>query len=111
MYDNDFGKVTVARSGNWKSIFFNNSLGTHFTAKSNEGWKFLYQILYQMVYTFIYIWCTVWPLKIFLDLQFYQVIYTKKTLKIEVSNKKKFDLLSHKVQKKYINPVSFIKDL
>ena len=37
MYDNDFGKVAVAKSGNRKSYFVNNSLGTHFRAKSKEG--------------------------------------------------------------------------
>ena len=37
MYDNDFGEVAVARSGNQKSYFVSNLLGTHFRAKSNEG--------------------------------------------------------------------------
>ena len=37
MYDNDFGKVAVTRSGNRKSSFVNNSLGTNFRAKSTEG--------------------------------------------------------------------------
>ena len=94
MYDNDFGEVAVVRSGNRKSNFFNNSLGTHFRAKSNEGWKFLYQILYQMVYTFIYIYIYIYmmPGLAAKDLFRFAILsshFYKKTLKIEVSNKKR----------------------
>ena len=37
MYDSHFNEVAVARSGNRKSCFANNSLANHFRAKSKEG--------------------------------------------------------------------------
>ena len=88
MYDSHFGEVAVARSGNRKSCFVNNSLGTHFRAKSKEGWKFLYQILYQMVYTFIYMMHGLAAKDLFRFAILLSYFY-KKLLKIEVSNKKR----------------------